>query len=65
MVYGGTDAGPLVLDGRTGQDRVAPGATALPLANEYFAVGADTPATPDQRPNYRRPSRPTASPTTG
>lgn len=65
MVYGYTDAGPLVLDGRTGQDRITSAATAPLLVNEYFAVGADTPATPDQRPNYRRPSWLVASPTTG
>lgn len=62
MVYGYTDAGPLVLDGRTGQDRITSAATAPLLVNEYFAVGADTPATPDQRPNYRRPSRLVATP---
>ncbi|GAA4982220.1 hypothetical protein WHI96_27045 [Pseudonocardia tropica] len=65
MVYGYTDAGPLVLDGRTGQDRVASATTAPLLVNEYFAVGPDAPRTPEQRPNYRHPSRLVASPTAG
>ena len=65
MVYGYTDAGPLVLDGRTGQDRVASATTAPLLVNGYFAVGPDAPRTPEQRPNYRHPSRLVASPTAG
>lgn len=65
MVYGYTDAGPLVLDGRTGQDRVTSAATAPLLVNEYFAVGADAAERPERRPNYRHPERLVASPTAG
>jgi hypothetical protein len=52
MIYGYTDAGPLVLDGRTGQDKAVTASTAPLLVNEYFAVGAASPPSPERRPNY-------------
>ncbi|ANY10855.1 hypothetical protein AFB00_31185 (plasmid) [Pseudonocardia sp. HH130630-07] len=58
-------AGPLVLDGRTGQDRAVTASTAPLLVNEYFAVGAASPPSPERRPDYRAPAQQAASPTAG
>lgn len=65
MVYGYTDNGPVVLDGRTGADHPTPSPDAPILVNGYFAITAAPAATPEQRPNYRHPSTLVARPTVG
>ncbi|WP_257785268.1 hypothetical protein [Pseudonocardia sp. HH130630-07] len=39
--------------------------TAPLLVNEYFAVGAASPPSPERRPDYRAPAQQAASPTAG
>ncbi|MEQ3552856.1 hypothetical protein WIS52_20505 [Pseudonocardia nematodicida] len=63
-VYGYTDAGPLILDGRTGDDRAASTVTAPLLVNEYFAIAAAPATTPEQSPTYSQPHGLAAHPTT-
>lgn len=65
MVYGYTDNGPVILDGRTGADHPSPSPDAPLLVNGYFAITAAPGPTPGQRPNYRRPSTLVARPTVG
>ncbi|WP_226358252.1 hypothetical protein [Pseudonocardia sp. ICBG601] len=56
-VYGFTDSGPVVLDGRTGMDRTATAAAAPFLVNEYFGVSAAPGSRPEGKPNYTGRSR--------
>ncbi|WP_226358513.1 hypothetical protein [Pseudonocardia sp. ICBG601] len=56
-VYGFTDSGPVVLDGRTGMDRTPTAAAAPFLVNEYFGVSAAPGSRPEGKPNYTNRSR--------
>lgn len=62
-VYGYTDAGPVVLDARTGADRT-PNATAAPLlVNAYFGIAPAPGPTPESTPDYSSPTELIAVPT--
>ncbi|ALE86657.1 hypothetical protein [Pseudonocardia sp. HH130629-09] len=65
MVYGYTDAGPVILDGRTGTDRVPTASAAPSLVSAYIGMTTAPDSPPELRSAPGRADRLVARPTTG